>query len=72
MHMHMTIHNVIVFTVKLCILLMLPYHSGKFSLMQIFADLPSRPSEETFVVLNYMPALKQDHITVIDLVLSNT
>ena len=39
-----------------------PY-SGKFLLVQVSADLPSRPSEEIFVVLNFMP--------VLDLVLAN-
>ena len=32
-------------------------YSGKFSLVQIFTDLPFRPSEEIFVVLNFVPAL---------------
>ena len=40
----------------------IPY-SKKFSLVQNFADLPCRPSEEIFVVLNFVPAL--------DLVLAN-
>ena len=35
----------------------------KFSLVQIFTDLPFRPSEEIFVVLNFAP--------VLDLVLAN-
>ena len=35
----------------------------KFLLVQIFTDLPFRPSEEIFVVLNFAP--------VLDLVLAN-
>ena len=38
----------------------IPY-SGKFSLVQNFAELPPRPSEENFVVLNFTPVLPQDH-----------
>ena len=32
----------------------IPY-SGKFSLVQNFAELPSSPSEEIFVALNFSP-----------------
>ena len=39
-------------------------YSRKFSLVQIFVDLLSRPLEEIFVVLNFAPGL--------DLVLANT
>lgn len=50
------------------------YHiqcSGKFLLVQNFAELSSRPSKETFVVLNFASVLKQDHTTINDLVLAN-
>ena len=39
---------------------MIPY-SGKFSLVQNFVELPPRPSEEVFVVLNFAPVLRRDH-----------
>ena len=38
----------------------IPY-SGKFSLVQNFAELPPSPSEENFVVLNFALALWRDH-----------
>ena len=36
-------------------------YSRKFLLVQFFTDLPSRPSKEVFVVLDFAPALEQDH-----------
>ena len=38
----------------------IPY-SGKFSLVQNFAELAPSPSEENFVVLNFALALWRDH-----------
>ena len=37
-----------------------PY-SGKLSPVQNFTELSSRLSEGTFMILNFVPALKQDH-----------
>ena len=39
-----------------CSSCLIPY-SGKFSLVQNFAELPPSPSEENFVVLNFELAL---------------
>ena len=46
-------------------------YSGKFLLVQIFMKLRSRPSEEIFVVLNFVRALEQATPTINDLVLAN-
>ena len=35
--------------------------SGKCSLVQNFVEFPFRPSEEIFLVLNFMPVLWRDH-----------
>ena len=35
-------------------------YSTKFSLVQIFTELPSGRSEEIFTVLNFVPTLEQD------------
>ena len=53
-----TIRKPIEHTIQLTI-----QYSRKFSLVQIFADMPSRHLEEIFVILNFIPAL--------DLVLAN-
>ena len=36
-------------------------YSGKVSLVQNFAELPPRPSEEIFEVLKFVPVLQRDH-----------
>ena len=42
-------------------------YSGKFSLVQNFADLPITCPEEIFVVLNFVPSLNGDHTTCMNI-----